>query len=99
MIFNTENCVGCRTCEIACSFHHRNSFAPGIASIKIIAIPEEQAFSICLYEQDNDNHLACDGCNELDEPLCVKYCNPLMRDELISLLSDFTAKHISAKKS
>ena len=74
MIFDTKNCAGCRTCEIACSYHHRNIFAPSIASIKIINKPEEQASTICIYEQDNGNHIACDGCKNLDEPLCVKYC-------------------------
>jgi Fe-S-cluster-containing dehydrogenase component len=23
MIFDTKNCTGCKTCEIACSFHHQ----------------------------------------------------------------------------
>jgi carbon-monoxide dehydrogenase iron sulfur subunit len=97
MIFNTENCTGCRTCEIACSFHHSNSFAPDTASIKIINKPEEQAFSIRLYEQNNGNHIACDGCAQLDEPFCVKYCPPVMRDELIGLLKNFKVKSASSK--
>ena len=89
MIFDTKNCVGCRTCEIAFYYHHRRVFSPGISSIKVIDRPEEQAFAISLYQQSDSGHVACDKCTGLEQPLCVKYCPSIMRDELAEILAGF----------
>ena len=35
MIFEMPNCGGCRTCEMACSYHHAGMFQPSISSIQI----------------------------------------------------------------
>lgn len=88
MIFETEYCAGCRSCEIACSYHHKQIFSPSISSIEIIARPERLGFDILFHNEANDDHLPCDGCKGLEEPLCVKYCNVLMRDELRKLLQE-----------
>ena len=88
MIFETKNCVGCRTCEIACSYHHQGVFSPSISSIKVVDRPQEQSFAISFYRQGESSHVACDGCIGLDEPLCVKYCPSIMRDELTQILTN-----------
>ena len=75
MIFETENCGGCRSCEMACSYHHKGVFQPSISSIEILDRPKELGFAISLAGQDENCHIACDRCEGLDEPLCLKYCN------------------------
>lgn len=89
MIFETEACAGCRSCQIACSYHHKGVFSPSISSIKIINRPKEQAFAIEIYKEVGNGRLACDGCAGLEEPLCLKYCSPLMHDELKDILRRF----------
>ena len=87
VLFETESCVGCRTCEIACSYHHRQIFSPSVSSIEIIDRPRELGFAILLHTQADNGHLACNQCHGLEEPFCIKYCNVLMRDELTNLLN------------
>ena len=88
-IFETEHCVGCRTCEIVCSYHHKKIFSPSISSIEIKQDGKEPSFTISFYEIDHNGRLACDGCKAEDEPLCVKYCNARARDEVKTLLNKF----------
>jgi len=87
VIYDTEKCGGCRTCELACSFHLKGVFGPSISSIKILDTEDELGFRISLAEQDDGKRIACDECNGLDEPFCVKYCRE--RDELRSILEKF----------
>lgn len=86
VIFDTQNCVGCRTCELVCSYHHIGVFRPSTASIEVIDRLKDLRFTIGFYYSACDGHLACDGCEGLDEPLCIKYCNNYMRDELKEIL-------------
>ena len=91
-LFETQACTGCRSCEMACSFHHRQVFSPSIASIKIKDQPKQLGFAISLVSQKEDQHLSCDNCDGLDERFCVKYCSPLMKAELSEILNKFQAK-------
>jgi len=90
MLFETVNCTGCRTCEIACSYHHSGIFSPAISSIEVKGDPQGLRFSIVLHEQAINGHLACDECGGTEGPFCVKYCNVLARDELRALLKKVT---------
>ena len=85
--FETEHCTGCRTCEIACSYHHQGVFSPDISSIEIKSDLANLAFTIAFHERPEGGHLACNRCHGLEEPFCVKYCNVLARDELREFLS------------
>ena len=87
MIFETKTCTGCKTCEIACSFRHRKIFNTSISSIEIVEKGLE--FEIQLHESDQDGHLTCDGCEGREEPNCVKYCPPVNRNELKSVIEEF----------
>jgi len=87
MIFDTNTCAGCTSCEMACSYHHRGVFKPSISSIQILDKPTELGFALSLIDQDEGGRIACDRCQGLDEPLCVKYCN--YRDELGGILKKF----------
>lgn len=86
MIFDTDYCDGCRTCELVCSFHHKGAFCPSVSSIKILEA-DKQGFIVSLAEKREGQRLACDHCAALDEPLCLKYC--CERDELKAILSTF----------
>ena len=90
VIFEAEPCTGCRACELACSLHHQNIFRPSIASIEIKeknGNNNRRSFEIHIYTKGNTNHLGCDKCAGLPEPLCVKYCGEnSVKDELKSFL-------------
>jgi Fe-S-cluster-containing hydrogenase component 2 len=86
VFLETKDCVGCKTCAIACSFHHRGVFSIDLASIEIKDQREQGKFGIFLHKTDEEGHLACDKCQGEREPLCVKYCNLIARDELRILM-------------
>lgn len=90
--FDTRTCTGCRTCEIACSFHHSGVFQPSIASIEITGSPKE-GFKILLYTTIHDGHMACDGCPRLENPLCVAFCPLVAREELTKLIGGSRTPH------
>ena len=95
--FETVDCGGCRTCEIACSYHHKKVFGPSISSIEITDRPEKQGFAVSFYSAKEGKHLSCDKCEGEDEPLCLKYCSVVMRDELRDLLrKDFAKEAVQA---
>ncbi len=75
---DTGKCVGCRTCEIACSFHHRRVFAPELSSLEVREGTEWPGISILLYRKqgakERGSHVPCDGCEGETEVLCSKYC-------------------------
>ena len=88
VMFETKDCIGCKTCMIACSYHHKNIFRPSISSIEIKRGEKAPSFTISFNRSDGNGHLACDGCKELEEPLCIEYCNIIARDELRNLLNE-----------
>lgn len=56
-------CVGCRICELACSFARRQDFAPDEACIQVLF--------------NDDGSLAIEttaGCGACVSPLCVRFC-------------------------
>jgi len=85
VVFYTEKCVGCRACEIACSYYHRKIFSRKIAtSIEVKRRPKEGKFGIVLHRQTENKYLACD-CTEGSE-FCLKYCPDTARNELKAIL-------------
>lgn len=79
--FDARLCTGCRTCEMACSYHHAGVFQPSEASIEITGGPKE-GFRIALYGVPREGRIPCDGCRELEDPLCVAFCPAVARSEL-----------------
>jgi len=67
IVIDTKACYGCRTCELACSFHHKGVFSPSLSSIRVSR--NNQTAEIKWFIDST-----CDFCNEETEPLCVKYC-------------------------
>ena len=58
--FETEACGGCRSCELACSFHHTGFFQRGLSSMDVTPKPKELGHSITFYRESVDGHIACD---------------------------------------
>jgi len=76
MRFEMKDCGGCRTCELACGFHHTGVFNPNKSSLKVIDRNDgKPGFYIDFQLFDDENAFGCDGCPELDQPLCVQYCH------------------------
>lgn len=75
---DVHKCIGCRTCEIACSYHHRKVFNPKMASLKIRTVEEGPGISIVLYKnlslREMGKRLPCDYCEGEPIALCEKYC-------------------------
>ena len=86
VVFDTVNCTGCKTCEIACSYHHKEVFSPSISAIEVKPLSKEGESKIKFYTKNDSGHFACDRCKEEKEPFCVKYCNGLAPDELRGFL-------------
>jgi len=74
MEFEMFSCGGCRTCEMACSFKHAGEFIPSISSIRILDKKSNLGFIVSLVEESDGQNMACDGCKEIEVPLCVQYC-------------------------
>jgi Fe-S-cluster-containing hydrogenase component 2 len=90
VIFNMPSCGGCRTCEMACSFHHKEEFIPSRSSLKVLDKENGPGFLVLLIKDSDGQSVACDGCRELDIPLCVQYCEE--RDDLEKILKEFMKK-------
>jgi len=58
-----STCVGCRICELACSFARRKDFAPGEACIQVLLNDDG-----CLAIEIASDCAACIS------PLCVRFC-------------------------
>lgn len=80
-------CGGCRTCEMACSFHHRGEFNPEVASLQILDKANGPGYCLWLAEESDDPRIPCDGCKDLEMPLCVEYCKE--SDDLFEILQTF----------
>ena len=69
LYMDTSRCTGCRSCELACSYHHIKAFNPYFSSIKI-------------YRDSQDAHIeytfldTCDLCKTDKFPACVDACSP-----------------------
>jgi Fe-S-cluster-containing dehydrogenase component len=95
IIFDMPECGGCRTCEMACSFHHTKKFTPSISSLKVIDKEEGPGYRVVLVAKKIHERIACDGCKDLNVPLCVAHCKE--NDDLMDILIRFE-KRINQKK-
>jgi len=60
-------CYSCKTCQLACSFHHTKAFWPEQSSISVSRNPQNGVIKWCIDS-------TCDGCMNEAVPLCIKYC-------------------------
>ena len=64
---DAEACVGCRVCELACSFHHNGAFSPDASSIKVTRDNQNGEIELSI-------DATCDLCVGEVGPQCVEYC-------------------------
>ena len=94
MKFDMPTCGGCRTCEVACSYHHTGEFAPSISSIKILDKEDGAGYYVLFLENNEERERGCDGCVNLDVPLCVEFCKKA--EELTEIVKELHEK-VSSK--
>jgi Fe-S-cluster-containing dehydrogenase component len=90
MRFDMPSCGGCRTCEMACSFHHRGEFVPTVSSLLIVDKENVTGCDVVIVDRPDDQRAACDGCENLEIPLCVEHCRE--SDDLWKILQAFLEK-------
>lgn len=95
--FDMPSCGGCRTCEMACGFHHRGEFNPEVASLQIVDRKDRPGYYVWIAAESSERRMACDLCKGLDMPLCVEYCKEL--DDLYKILMVFEKKREESKGS
>jgi Fe-S-cluster-containing dehydrogenase component len=96
MLFEMPSCGGCRTCELACGFIHSGEFNPSVSSIRILDKEGGHGYRVLLLETDEGASPACDGCQRLGEPRCVKSC--CESQDLAEIIRAFvSAAHPSSK--
>jgi Fe-S-cluster-containing hydrogenase component 2 len=88
--FDMPTCGGCRTCEMACAFHHLGEFNPSASSLLILEKEKGPGYRVWLAAESGDQRFACDACKDLDVPLCLEYCREY--DDLFKILQDFERK-------
>lgn len=70
LMISPEKCLGCRSCELVCSFNRTNEFNPKLSAISVSTY-DEAGISVPLM------------CMQCEDPACVKVCpvNAISRDE------------------
>ena len=96
IIFDMSSCGGCRTCELACSFHHTKEFIPSVSSLKVLDREEGPGYRVLLVTESGGESFACDGCKGLDVPLCMEYSKEM--DDLGKILLGFEEERVQTKK-
>lgn len=61
LMISPEKCIGCRSCEIICSFEKTNEFNPKHAAVTVLAY-EEAAIAVPMM------------CMQCENPSCMKVC-------------------------
>ena len=61
LMIKPEKCIGCRTCELICSFGHTQQFNPKLSAVTVMAY-DEAAVAIPVM------------CMQCEEPSCMKVC-------------------------
>ena len=87
IVFDMPSCGGCRTCEMACSFHHTGEFAPALSSLVVLDKEDGPGCEVLLMTESDGQRIACDGCEGLEIPLCMEYCRE--SDDLWKILQEF----------
>lgn len=69
LIIDTNLCTDCRSCQLACHFHHTGYFGIDMCSVHIRYVSDTSHIDIT-YDD------TCDQCIEETVPFCVKFCIP-----------------------
>jgi Fe-S-cluster-containing dehydrogenase component len=96
MIFEFEDCGGCTTCELACSYQRTGEFNHHVSSIQIIQMNNKSGFFVNLV-QDDKNRYICEGCMDCNEPMCVTYCR--QGQDLMKIINQYREVLIANEES
>ena len=97
MIFEMKDCGGCRTCELACGYHHTGVFNPNKSSLQIVdRCDGKPGFFVDIELFDYDDVIGCDGCIDLEKPMCVDYCH--QEEDLLAMIESVIAEKKHAIK-
>lgn len=69
-----EQCTDCRSCILACSFHHLRVFAPTRASLSVTRDEATNEISLNVFSKPHGTHMACDDCSGEQGKLCTLFC-------------------------
>ncbi|NPV44299.1 MAG: 4Fe-4S dicluster domain-containing protein [Firmicutes bacterium] len=61
LMLSPEKCIGCRTCELVCSFNKTKAFNPKCSRVTVISY-DEAAISVPIM------------CMQCEDPSCIKVC-------------------------
>lgn len=61
LVIKPEKCMGCRTCELMCSFQHHQQFNPQLSAVTVIPYEEEMVTVPMM-------------CLQCEEASCMKVC-------------------------
>jgi len=93
--FDMPACGGCRTCEMACAFHHLGEFNPKASSLQVVDKSDGPGYFVRITAESGGRRMACDLCKGLVMPLCVEYCREL--DDLYKILMTFEKRQEESK--
>ena len=95
MKFHMPSCGGCRTCELACSFHHTGEYNLANASFKIVVAKNGDGHDVVFPEPPGEQMFQCDGCVGFDTPYCMSVC--WERDELEGIIKQYLSTYSKGK--
>ncbi|WP_372994459.1 4Fe-4S dicluster domain-containing protein [Lutispora sp.] len=77
LMISPEKCIGCRTCELICSFNRMEEFNPKQAAVSVFAY-DEAAIAVPIM------------CMQCEDPSCMKVCpvGAIVRDEKDAVIID-----------
>lgn len=97
MDFEMNECGGCQTCEIACSYKHTGEFSHRVSSIEIIELEDKPGYKVRIAHEPDGERFQCDGCQDIEgEPLCVQFCPK--KEELMEIIEKFISDRIEKSK-
>lgn len=90
MIFDMPECGGCRTCELACSFHNKKEFNPNYSSIKVLDKDDSKGYKILFGTEKKG--IVCDGCVNCNSRACLEVCE--IKEDLDNFINTFLSRKI-----
>jgi Fe-S-cluster-containing hydrogenase component 2 len=92
MKFELKDCGGCRTCQIACSYRLSGDFNYHASAIEITEKEDKNGYIVTLHNGEGEPY-RCDGCKDLDEPMCINYCH--IKEDLRELVNRYKEECLS----
>ncbi len=90
MTYAFDKCGGCFTCELSCSFRRNGSFNHHESLIRVVE--DGQHFCLRFATPEETGGPVCDGCADLEEPACAKFCHDPAK------LAEIIREHILDRK-